>query len=90
MDGLRTKADNTIGYYAGANGRYREAKQLGDLQGIDGIIAVTSMYENTGIVLNVVYKGLEKSNKKPILNLTFDGNKNENDATKLQSFMYYL
>jgi predicted CoA-substrate-specific enzyme activase len=90
LENLANIADETIGYYAGANGRYREAKVLGELDKIDGIITLASMYENTGIALNILHKGFEKANSKPILNLTFDGNKNENDETKIESFMYYI
>jgi predicted nucleotide-binding protein (sugar kinase/HSP70/actin superfamily) len=90
VDNLRKIADKTIGYYSGGNGRYRGAKISGDLQGIDGIISVTSMYENTGIVLGILHKGYEKEQDKPILNLTFDGNKNQNIETKIESFIYYL
>ncbi|WP_273327076.1 hypothetical protein [Vallitalea guaymasensis] len=90
IDNLVETADRTIGYYSGANGRYREAKVLGQLNGIDGNITVASMYENTGIVLGILHKGFEQGNEKPILNLTFDGNKNENQETKIESFMYYL
>lgn len=90
LDNLVARADQTVGYYAGAHGRYRETKILGDLQGIDGIITVASMYENTGIVLNVLHKGFTKDASKPVLNLTFDGNRNENDEMKIESFMHYL
>lgn len=90
LENLVAKADKTVGYYAGSFGRYREVKLLCDLQNIDGIINVASMYENTAIVLNILHKSFEKSNLKPVLNLTFDGNKNENDEKKIDSFMYYL
>ncbi|MCG8514605.1 MAG: acyl-CoA dehydratase activase [Halanaerobiales bacterium] len=90
LNHLITNADHTVGYYSGANGRYREAKTLGDLSKIDGIITVASMYENTGIAINILQRGFEKRNPKPLLNLTFDGNKNENDQTKLESFIYYI
>jgi predicted CoA-substrate-specific enzyme activase len=90
FDNFVSIADETVGYYSGANGRYREAKILGELNGIDGIMTVASMYENTGIVMNALYKGFSKKNQRPLLNLTFDGNKNENDETKIESFMYYL
>ncbi len=90
LNRLVATADQTMGYYSGANVRYREAKLLGDLKGIDGIITAVSMYENTGIVLGVLHKGFKNDAQKPILNLTFDGNKNENDETKIESFMYYL
>jgi predicted CoA-substrate-specific enzyme activase len=88
FDTLIARADETLGFYAGTNGRYRESKILGELPNIDGIITATSMYENTGIALNILHRGFE--NKKPVLNLTFDGNRNENDETKVESFIFYL
>ncbi|TQD27649.1 acyl-CoA dehydratase activase [Methanolobus vulcani] len=90
LDDLIVRADNTMGYYAGAFGRYRGSKILGELEGMDGVITVTSMYENTGILLNTLHKGFENENNKPVLNLTFDGNKNENDESRVESFLYYL
>ncbi len=89
-DRLITTANETIGYYAGAGGRYREAKLLRPASYFDGIINVFSMYENTGITLSMLHKGFEKNGGKPFLNLTFDGNKNENDVTRIESFIHYL
>ncbi len=89
-DNLIGTANKTIGYYAGAGGRYREAKLLTKTRNFDGILNVFSMYENTGITLNVLHKAFENENNKPVLNLTFDGNKNENDKTRIESFLYYL
>ena len=90
LNDLIAIADNTVGYYAGAYGRYRQAKLLDGLEHIDGIITATSTYENTGITLNILQKVFEHEQSKPILNLTFDGNKNENDETKVESFLYYI
>ncbi len=90
LEDLIARADTTIGYYAGAFGRYRESKILGDLNGADGVITVASMYENTAITLNTLHRGFEGGEKRPILNLTFDGNSNENDKTRVESFLYYL
>ena len=89
-DGLMQNADGTLGYFAGAHGRYRQAKQLCKSHKFDGIITAASIYENTGIVLGMLQKGFEDENTKPVLNLTFDGTKNENDRIKVESFMYYL
>ncbi|MGD1817581.1 MAG: acyl-CoA dehydratase activase [Pleomorphochaeta sp.] len=87
---LIKRADNTIGYFSGSNGRYRQAKQLTDSKMIDGIITATSIYENTAIVLTMLQKSFKVKASKPILNLTFDGNKNENDQMKVDAFIYYL
>ena len=89
-DKLICVADRTLGYFSGAHGRYRQAKQLCVSNNTDGVITAASIYENTGIVLGMLQKGFEDENTKPILNLTFDGNKNENDQIKVDSFMYYL
>ncbi len=89
-EALIARADKTIGYYSGAFGRYRQAKLSGGLRRIDGIIALSSTYENTGISLNIVRKEFETPRSKPILNLTFDGNRNDNDLTRIESFLYYL
>lgn len=89
-DELIKIADRTLGYFSGAHGRYRQAKQLSASHKTDGVITAASIYENTGIVLGMLQKGFEDENTKPVLNLTFDGNKNENDLIKVDSFMYYL
>jgi predicted CoA-substrate-specific enzyme activase len=91
---LVRKADASVGYYAGSFGRYREARLLvggnGNTSHVDGVINATSMYENTGITLNVLHKGFENGDAVPVLNLTFDGSRNENDETKVESFLYYI
>lgn len=87
---LIRRADTSTGYYAGAFGRYRESKILGEMKGIDGIVNVFSLYENTAITLNSLHKGFDSLNSRPILNLAFDGNENENDETRIESFLYYL
>ncbi|QTA92565.1 acyl-CoA dehydratase activase [Desulfonema magnum] len=90
LENLIMTADKTIGYYAGAFGRYRAAKILSDLNGTHGIITAASMYENTQISLDILHKGFENSHSAPVLNLSFDGNRNENDKMKIESFIYYL
>lgn len=85
---LLTLADKTVGYYAGAHGRYRGAKVLAERPRADGIVTVAATYENTGIALGILHRGLDC--EKPVLNLTFDGNRNENDSSRIASFLYYL
>lgn len=82
------EADGDLGYYAGAFGRYRGTKARGVLPGPDGIIFVTSMYENTGISLDIL--GNRAAGDIPRLSLTFDGNPNANDRIKIESFIHYL
>ena len=88
LDRLVRTADETVGYYAGAYGRYRQAKLLLSPAGIDGIITLTSTYENTGVALGILQRAL--TNGVPALNLTFDGNCDENDQARLESFIHYL
>lgn len=88
LDDLVSLADQTMGYFAGTNGRYRQAKPLCPPQAFDGVINAASIYENTGIALSVLSRNL--TNQRPSLSLTFDGNKNENDQAKLDSFLHYL
>jgi len=73
-----------IGNFSGLIGRYCQAKLSGDLK-VSGVITLNSAYENTKIAL----ENLQKK-QKPILNLSFDGGKNENNKTKIESFIYFL
>ena len=90
LEALAKRADETVGYYAGSFGRYRSAKQNSQQLNAHGIINVSSMYENTGIVLGILQKSFNPEAAKPTLNLTYDGNQNEHDEKKLDSFLYYL
>lgn len=89
-DELVRVANRTLGYFSGAHGRYRQAKQLCSSTKIDGVITAASIYENTGIALGMLQKSFEGKEAKPVLNLTFDGNGNENDRIKIDSFIHYL
>jgi predicted CoA-substrate-specific enzyme activase len=90
LDLLLKSADSTVGYYTGANGRYRAAKLVCQTNKVEGAIAVSSLYENTGIALNTIHKCLEELGSPPLLNLTFDGTSNEKDLTKIDSFTHFL
>lgn len=86
FDLLRDLADNFLKFYTGANGRYRFAKSLSQLEDCKGIVSVSSMYENTGVIQNIVIK----NSRLPVLHLNFDGNKNSGEESKIDSFLYYL
>ncbi|WP_319543479.1 acyl-CoA dehydratase activase [uncultured Pseudodesulfovibrio sp.] len=90
LEQLMTKADDILGFYAGAFGRYRSAKPFGNLSETRGIISVTPMYENTGISLDILHKRRNGDNSLPLLPLTFDGNKNKVVETKVESFLFYI
>ncbi|TIH15888.1 CoA activase [Marinifilum sp. JC120] len=87
---LKKTADRGLGYYAGGFGRYRGAKIMERVAGVKGVISVTSMYENTGISLGILKDRLDDKPYAPILSLTFDGNRNENNRLKVDSFLYNL
>ncbi|MEF2229327.1 MAG: acyl-CoA dehydratase activase [Pseudodesulfovibrio sp.] len=88
LESLMLEADRSLGYYAGAFGRYRSVKASGVLPGPDGIMFVSSMYENTGISLDILRN--RAAGDIPQLSLTFDGNPNANDRIKVESFLHYL
>ncbi|XHH07637.1 MAG: acyl-CoA dehydratase activase [Candidatus Bathyarchaeia archaeon] len=90
LDLLLKSADATVGYYTGANGRYRAAKLVCQTNKVAGAIAVSSLYENTGIALNTIHKCIEESGSPPLLNLTFDGTSNDKDLIKIDSFIHFL
>lgn len=89
---LVKEADIHLNYYSGGFGRYRIGKLfcISKRERVDGIVMVSSLYENTGNVLNILNKGFKNNVLKPILELGFDGKQNEIDDIKLQSFLYYL
>ena len=89
MNDLVRRADEGLGLYTGGNGRYRYAKTLGNLDFVNGVITVSSMYENTNTILNILTQDQKRLSKIPILNMTFDGNENEIDNSKIDSFIYY-
>ncbi|BCS88121.1 acyl-CoA dehydratase activase [Pseudodesulfovibrio sediminis] len=88
LESLMLEADRGLGYYTGAFGRYRSVKAGSLPPGPDGIISVSSMYENTGISLEILRNGSDGG--LPHLHLTFDGNPNANDRIKTESFLHYL
>ncbi len=64
LDELVQVADRTLGYFSGAHGRYRQAKQLCISDRVDGVITSASIYENTGIVLGMLQKGFKERKNK--------------------------
>ncbi|MEW6698560.1 MAG: acyl-CoA dehydratase activase-related protein [Bacillota bacterium] len=87
---LTAAADKHLQYFAGANGRYRLAKLMAVSERVHGIVTAASMYENTGIILSVLQKGVKNGNLKPVLDLAFDGNRSQSHTMQIQSFLYYL
>lgn len=90
LDSIVSSADSVMKYYAGGMGRYRIGKLLTVSQRVNGILNLSSLYENTTTVINILYRGFEKKVSVPYLDLAFDGKQNKNDDIRLDSFMYYL
>jgi len=89
LKALKADADQALKYYAGGNGRYRLAKARGAVPGIQGRLIAASMYENTNTILSILQENQQSTEALPVLGMTFDGNENETDRSKLESFMYY-
>jgi len=87
---INKAADKTIPYFSGAFGRYRLGKALTAGSRTDGVMAVSSMYENTGVATGIIIKKILREKGIPYINLTFDGNVNETDSIKTDTFIYYL
>lgn len=75
--------------YAGGSGRYRFAKLL-TAENVDGIILVSSMYENTATILKILREKYKEEVKIPILDLYFDSNINKNNEELIETFTTYL
>ena len=86
-DGLFKIADEGLGRYAGAGGRYRFAKAVEFSENKKGTILAASMYENTEILLNLKTAAAKRG---PMLSLEFDGVMNKGMQEKLESFLYYI
>lgn len=86
FDILKEKADVLLDAYRGANGRYRAAKMTRMAENNEGVITVSSLYENTDTVLRL----LEEKLQVPVLHLSFDGVLEHGLQEKLDSFLYYL
>ena len=86
LEGLVASADEGIGRFAGAGGRYRlaKARELG--RRCDGVVTVSSMYENTDTILQL----LRDREGTPVLSLAFDGSPGQGAEERLRSFLYYL
>jgi len=90
LEALTEIADEKLGLFNGAYGKYRIAKMFRCNGNMDGIITMASMYENTGIILENISERYKKELKKPVLNLTYDGSSHSNNENLIGNFLYYL
>lgn len=79
-------ADERLGRFAGGGGRYRLAKAFELGKTCDGVATLSSMYENTGTILELVLGDVGV----PVLPLSFDGSPGQGAEDRLRSFLYFL
>ncbi|AWK52089.1 CoA activase [Clostridium beijerinckii] len=89
IDSLNEILKDKLPNYAGGSGRYRLAKLL-TAENVDGIILVSSMYENTATILKILREKYKEDMKTPILDLYFDSNINKNNEELIETFTTYL
>jgi hypothetical protein len=89
IDSLNEILKNKLPQYAGGSGRYRFAKLL-TAEDVDGIIVISSMYENTATILKILREKYKEETKMPILDLYFDSNINKNNEELIETFTTYL
>lgn len=78
-----------LDFYAGGNGRYRLGKIL-TAKNVDGIIVVSSMYENTATILKILRDKYKEDINVPIIDLYFDSNISKNTDEIIETFIAYL
>ncbi len=90
LDKMMKEADSKLPLYCGGNARYRMVKQFRCPEVINGILVLSSMYENTGTIVKLLKEKHEKELKHPITELCFDGSKHSGNKEKIQNFIYYI
>jgi predicted CoA-substrate-specific enzyme activase len=79
-------------YLSGGFGSFRIGK--GQLWGkeaeVDGVMHLTSLYENTGLLVNILAEQFTREKEISWLSMGVDGKKNENDEIRLATFIQTL
>lgn len=81
--------EDKLPIYQGGAGRYRIGKLLTS-KSADGVILVSSMYENTSTILKIIRDKYKDDIKVPVLDLYFDSNINNNNDDLVETFITYL
>ncbi|QXM05326.1 acyl-CoA dehydratase activase [Crassaminicella indica] len=90
LDEMIKIADEKLPLYSGGNGRYRMVKSLRCSDNINGLLLLTSMYENTGTILKLLRDQDEKVMSVPSIELCFDGTLHSGNDEKIKNFIYYI
>ncbi len=85
---LLTEADSLVGRLRSANARYRIAKASLSADVARGVIAMSSMYENTDVILQLEESAADLP--VPVLHVGFDGTPDAGVDERIGSFAYYL
>lgn len=88
VESLCAEADKLMGRFRGANGRYRAAKACMPPASVQGVLATSSLYENTDIILKLFSDSWELP--VPILHVNFDAALDQGIEERIRSFLYYL
>ena len=89
IDSIEDILEDKLPIYQGGAGRYRLGKLL-TAKNIDGVILVSSMYENTATILKIIREKYKNDIKVPTLDLYFDSNMNKNNDELIETFVAYL
>jgi hypothetical protein len=87
---LLTVSNQKLALYAGGHGRYRLAKALRCPDRIDGMLMVSSLYENTATILKILRDRDKDELTRPMIEIAFDGSNHGNNKELLDTFIHYL
>ncbi|QZY53962.1 acyl-CoA dehydratase activase [Crassaminicella profunda] len=90
IDEMIKMADEKLPLYCGGNGRYRMVKPLRCPEHMNGILLMSSMYENTGTILKLLKEQDKNILIQPNIELCFDGSLHSGNDEKIQNFIYYI
>lgn len=89
IDSIDEVLKDKLHMYQGGSGRYRLGK-LFTAKNVDGVILVSSMYENTSTILKIIREKYKEQIDIPLLDLYFDSNVNKNNDELIETFITYL
>jgi len=89
VDSIVRILEDKLPIYQGGAGRFRLGKLL-TANNVDGVILVSSMYENTATILKIIRDKYKNDIKIPVLDLYFDSNMNKNNDELIETFTTYL
>lgn len=89
IDSIKNILKDKLQFYAGGSGRYRLGKIL-TAENVDGILIMSSMYENTASILKILREKYKDNINVPVMDLYFDSNISNNTDELIETFVAYL